>query len=57
MTENKLTIFISDGPHQGTYHFSNFPVSIGRLEDNDLSLPKDNSISRHHCVILKKGSV
>jgi class 3 adenylate cyclase len=53
---NTVKIYISEGPHKGlTREFSGFPISIGRMGDNDLVLPKDEYVSRRHCVIIAKG--
>jgi pSer/pThr/pTyr-binding forkhead associated (FHA) protein len=49
----KLTISVISGFDEGKRQsFTDFPISIGRLPDNDFQL-KDPFVSRRHCTIYK----
>jgi pSer/pThr/pTyr-binding forkhead associated (FHA) protein len=50
-----ITFVVSDGPEKGLQKsFEQFPVRIGRGEDNHLILDRDPFVSRHHCEITEK---
>ena len=50
----KLTISVISGFDEGKRQsFTDFPISIGRLPDNDFQL-KDPFVSRRHCTIYKE---
>ena len=51
----KLTISVITGFDEGKKEsFSKFPISIGRLPDNDFQL-NDPFVSRRHCTIYTDG--
>jgi len=51
----KLTISVITGFDEGKkMSFKDFPISIGRLPDNDFQL-KDLFVSRRHCTIYYDG--
>ena len=51
----KLTISVITGYDEGkNKSFSSFPISIGRLPDNDFQL-NDPFVSRRHCTIYTDG--
>lgn len=54
----RLTVLSSDDPGMigKEYLLSKSEFSIGRSIENDLSLPKDSAVSRHHVTILLSGS-
>ena len=54
-----LTVESSDDPERiGNPHVINLRVTrLGRSEDNDISFPKDNPVSRRHAVIEAEGGV
>jgi pSer/pThr/pTyr-binding forkhead associated (FHA) protein len=50
----KLTISVISGFDEGKRQsFTDFPISIGRLPDNDFQLD-DPFVSRRHCTIYKE---
>ena len=50
----KLTISVISGFDEGKRKsFTDFPISIGRLPDNDFQL-NDPFVSRRHCTIYKE---
>ena len=50
----KLTISVISGFDEGKRKsFTDFPISIGRLPDNDFQLD-DPFVSRRHCTIYKE---
>ena len=50
----KLTISVISGFDEGKRQsFTDFPISIGRLPDNDFQL-NDPFVSRRHCTIYKE---
>jgi pSer/pThr/pTyr-binding forkhead associated (FHA) protein len=52
----KLILEIISGFDKGKKQsFTDFPISIGRLPDNDFQL-KDPFVSRRHCTIYKEGN-
>lgn len=54
--KERLVITIMSGAEDGKeIEFERVPITIGRLNDNDLSLPYDNRVSRHHAKITKEG--
>ena len=51
----KLTISVITGFDEGKEKsFTDFPISIGRLSDNDFQL-NDSYVSRRHCTIYTDG--
>ena len=51
----KLTISVIEGYGKGKKQsFTEFPISIGRLPDNDFQL-NDPYVSRRHCTIYTDG--
>jgi|TARA_B100000315_G_scaffold200435_1_gene192616 pSer/pThr/pTyr-binding forkhead associated (FHA) protein len=51
----KLTISVITGFDEGKKEsFTDFPISIGRLPDNDFQL-NDPFVSRRHCTIYTDG--
>lgn len=51
----KLTISVIEGFDKGKQQsFTEFPISIGRLPDNDYQL-NDSFVSRRHCTIYTDG--
>ena len=49
----RIILNILDGPYAGKiFEFTDFPISIGRMPNNNLNLPHDNYISRAHCSII-----
>jgi len=51
----KLTISVITGFDEGKkMTFTEFPISIGRLPDNDFQL-NDSYVSRRHCTIYTDG--
>lgn len=53
----KIILNILDGPFTGKiFEFADFPISIGRMPNNNLNLPYDNYISRAHCSIITDGN-
>lgn len=51
----KLTISVIKGFDKGKKQsFTDFPISIGRLPDNDFQL-NDSFVSRRHCTIYADG--
>jgi len=51
----KLTISVITGFDEGKkMSFTDFPISIGRLPDNDFQL-SDPFVSRRHCTIYTDG--
>jgi DNA-binding NtrC family response regulator len=51
----EITIKVLDGAvAKGAYSFRDFPVTIGRRLDNDISI-SDPSVSRYHCQIVRLG--
>ena len=51
----KLTISVITGFDEGKkMSFTDFPISIGRLPDNDFLL-NDSYVSRRHCTIYTDG--
>ena len=54
----RLTVLSSDDPGMIGKEFllSKSEFSIGRSIENDLSLPKDTAVSRHHVTFLLSGS-
>lgn len=53
---NKIVITIMSGVEDGReIEIKNFPVTLGRLEDNSICLPYDSKISRHHARITREG--
>lgn len=51
----KLTISVITGFDEGKKEsFTDFPISIGRLPDNDFQL-NDPFVSRRHCTIYADG--
>ena len=51
----KLTISVITGFDEGKMmSFTDFPISIGRLPDNDFQL-NDPFVSRRHCTIYTDG--
>jgi len=54
--KERLVITIMSGAEDGKkIEFEMVPITIGRLNDNDLSLPYDSRVSRHHAKITKEG--
>lgn len=54
--KERLVITIMSGAEDGKeIEFEKVPITIGRLSDNDLTLPYDNRVSRHHAKITKEG--
>jgi len=49
LDEASITIEVMSGPEDGRrWTFFRFPVSIGRLEENDVALRLDGRVSRRH---------
>ena len=52
----KLILAVISGFDEGRRQsFTDFPISIGRLPDNDFQL-KDPFVSRRHCTIYKEDN-
>ena len=52
----KLILAVISGFDEGKRQsFTDFPISIGRLPDNDFQL-KDPFVSRRHCTIYKEDN-
>lgn len=58
MTANRLVITVVGGAQDGlTFQFSGTPITMGRHPDDDVFLPFDPRISRHHARIeLEEGN-
>ena len=53
----ELIISVLAGSNKGiVISFNDFPISIGRLPDNDLQL-EDSFVSRRHCTIYDNDSI
>lgn len=55
-----LTLLRSDDPEMENkvFRLVQFPLRIGRVADNDIALPKDRAVSRHHArLTLREGQV
>ena len=49
----KINVTVLTGPgKKDELSFSEFPVSIGRHQDNDLVIKEDTNTSRIHCTIF-----
>ena len=58
MGMDHITIEVLGGSEDGKiFEFSKFPITLGRHHEDDLYLPSDASISRHHARILRDGQV
>ena len=56
MRTNSVTIEVLSGIEDGkVFEYSKFPVLLGRHHEDDLYLPYDASISRHHARIVRDG--
>jgi len=50
----KIVIEVLGGRWDGKqFSLDTFPISIGRLPDNDVALPIDDFISRRHCTVFE----
>ena len=55
MAAVEITIRVLGGPvEKREYRFREFPITIGRRLDNDISI-SDPSVSRYHCQIVRLG--
>jgi len=51
-----ITIEVLGGNEDGEiFEFSEFPVTLGRHREDDLYMPYDAIISRHHARIVRDG--
>ncbi|HUS88764.1 MAG TPA: FHA domain-containing protein [Desulfosporosinus sp.] len=56
METDGVTIEVLNGVEDGKiFEFSKFPVTLGRHSSDDLYLPHDARISRHHARIVRDG--
>lgn len=54
---NKDVLVVMNGPEDGRIFEIDKPqMSIGRLEENDISLRLDMFVSRRHAILTKEGS-
>lgn len=54
--DEKLSVLILEGPNKGLFQdIKDFPIRIGRLDENDLILNDDQYVSRYHCIIFLKN--
>jgi len=56
MKTSSVIIEVLNGVEDGKkLEFSNFPITIGRHSSDNLYLPYDKNISRHHARIVRNG--
>jgi phosphoserine phosphatase RsbU/P len=57
MEIEKAAIVVMSGADDGkAFIFEKTPFTIGRLPDDDVSIPYDNRTSRHHAKISREGN-
>ena len=56
MGSKLVTITVMNGADDGRqFEFHEFPVMLGRHPDDDVFLPHDRRVSRHHAKITRNG--
>jgi pSer/pThr/pTyr-binding forkhead associated (FHA) protein len=56
MSGEYIKITILSGAEDGkVYRFEKNPITLGRHPDDDVCLPDDKRVSRHHARITKEG--
>jgi len=56
MGSKRVTITVMSGADDGRqFELHEFPVTLGRHPDDDVFLPHDHRVSRHHAQITRDG--